>query len=95
MTTTTDRPVPIGSEPVGASYRVLWEVARFETKRVLRHPAMILGVVVTAYELYQQVDWSRAPVLNRDSYTSAWPMIFLAAGALFAIGSAANRRHRV
>jgi hypothetical protein len=56
---------------------------------------MILGVVVTAYELYQQVDWSRAPVLNRDSYTSAWPMIFLAAGALFAIGSAANRRHRV
>jgi hypothetical protein len=56
---------------------------------------MIVGVLLTAYELYQQVDWSRAPVLNRDSFTSAWPMIFLAAGAFFAIGSAANRRHTV
>lgn len=77
------------------SRRILLAVARFETTRVWRHPALIIAVLVTGFELYRQVDWSRAPVLNRDSFTTAWPMIFLAAGVFLSIGSAAHRRHAV
>lgn len=73
--------------------RVLRAVASFEGKKIWRHPALLLAVIITAYELYQQVDWSSAPVLNRDSYTSAWPMIIYAAGVYLAIGMTVNRRH--
>lgn len=72
---------------------VLFAIARFEANKIWRHPALILAALVTVYELYQQVDWTRAPVLNRDSYTSSWPMIIYAAGVFLAIGMTVNRRH--
>ena len=73
--------------------RLLYTVARFEARKIWRHPALIVVTAITAYELYQQVQWTNAPVLNRDSYTSAWPMIIFAAGVYLAIGTTVNRRH--
>jgi hypothetical protein len=72
---------------------VLYIVARFEARKIWRHPALIVATAITAYELYRQVQWTNAPVLNRDSYTSAWPMIIFAAGVYLAIGTTVNRRH--
>jgi hypothetical protein len=93
--TTAVREVRQTSGAESRGRRLLFAVAGFEGKRIWRHPALLLAVVITGYELCQQVEWSRAPVLNRDSYTSAWPMILLAAGVYFAIGTAANRRHGI
>lgn len=72
---------------------VLRAVANVEANKLWRHPALLLAVIITAYELHQQVDWSSAPVLNRDTHTSAWPMIIYAAGVYLAIGMTVNRRH--
>ena len=73
--------------------RVVAEIARFEARRLWRHPALIGAVAVTAYELYQRSDLSGAPVLNRLSYQLAWPMLLLAGGIYLALGNAASRRH--
>lgn len=75
--------------------RVVTELARFEARRLWRHPALIGGVLVTVYTLYVHSDLSQAPVLNRLSYQLAWPMVFLAAGVYLALGSAASRRHGI
>lgn len=87
-TTTPTRPPRSVRRP-----RVLLEIARFEARKIWRHPALIAAAIITIYQLYQQINWSVAPVLNRDSYTSAWPMVIYAAGVYLAVGTTVNRRH--
>lgn len=77
------------------SRRVVAEIARFEARRLWRHPALIGAVAITIYQLYQRSDLTRAPVLNRLSYQLAWPMLLLAGGIYLALGNAASRRHGV
>jgi hypothetical protein len=72
---------------------VLFAIARFEARKIWRHPALLVVVFITVYRLYQQVDWSSAPLLNRVSYTFAWPMVIFAAGVYLTIVMTVNRRH--
>jgi hypothetical protein len=68
----------------------VWELAAFEGLRLLRHPGIIVGLVLsTVGAVY--LFWGWAPVLDRVSASLTLVLGFLAAGTLLAAAGMARR----
>jgi len=73
--------------------RATWAMARFEGRRLLRHPLFVLGAIVSV-GLFGFVTWKAAPVLQADAILIGGCLLPTAAMTLLAANLAVLRSHR-
>jgi hypothetical protein len=86
----TDTISRIWSHPRAPLAAVVWELARFEGLRLVRHPAIVGGTALSAVGA-AYLFWGWAPVLDRVSGGLTLLLGFLAAGTLLAAAGTARR----
>lgn len=73
-----------------SAWRVASQLGWAEARRVVRHPATILGFVLAAWAMWA-LNTGQAPVLNRAGANTATPLVLLAGGGLVAVADSAVR----
>lgn len=78
--------------PVAApsAWRVATQLGWAEARRVIRHPATILGFGLAAWAMWA-LNTGQAPVLNRAGANTATPLVLMAGGGLIAVADSAVR----
>ena len=74
-------------------WAVAWQLARREGRRMLRHPVMWFGAVLSLV-IFGFFTWHAAPVLHRDDVFMAAALLPLAAATLIVANLAASRATR-
>jgi hypothetical protein len=80
-------------ESASSSRQVALQLARIEARRVVLHPATIVGFGLALWAMWG-LNWGEAPVLNRAGADTSLPLVLIGAGGLIAVSEAAMRMWR-